>query len=87
MQLYNQFEYEQAKAVFQAEVDKGNAHALYWLGVTQYATGGTYEPGQNFLKAAKWEIHGQWISLCLMIIPVVVKWQAGLVMKNGQRKP
>ncbi|MGF1689574.1 hypothetical protein L4C36_23475, partial [Photobacterium japonica] len=52
VKLYNQFEYDQAKAVFQAEADKGNAHAIYWLGVTQYATGGTYESGQNFLKAA-----------------------------------
>lgn len=51
--LYNQFEYDQAKAVFQAEADKGSAHARYWLGVAQYETAQYSEAGDSFLQAAE----------------------------------
>lgn len=53
VQLYNQFEYDKAKAVFQAEADKGNAHARYWLGVAQYETGQYSLAGDSFLQAAE----------------------------------
>ncbi|MGF1689472.1 sel1 repeat family protein [Photobacterium japonica] len=53
VKLYNQFEYDQAKAVFQAEADKGNAHALYWLGVAHYETGKYSDAGDSFLQAAE----------------------------------
>ncbi|MGF1727854.1 sel1 repeat family protein [Photobacterium nomapromontoriensis] len=51
--LYNQAKIKQAKAVFQAEADKGSAAATYWLGVTQYESDERFEAGDSFYKAAK----------------------------------
>ncbi|WP_406733878.1 sel1 repeat family protein [Vibrio scophthalmi] len=51
--LFNQKEYKQAKLVFSQLANKGDAHALYWLGVTQYESGLHMEAGDTFLKAAE----------------------------------
>ncbi|MGF1727856.1 sel1 repeat family protein [Photobacterium nomapromontoriensis] len=52
IRLYNQSKIKQAKAVFQAEADKGSATATYWLGITQYESGERFEAGDSFYKAA-----------------------------------
>ncbi|WP_434996543.1 sel1 repeat family protein [Vibrio scophthalmi] len=51
--LFNQKEYKQAKLVFSQLANNGDAHALYWLGVTQYESGLHMEAGDTFLKAAE----------------------------------
>ena len=51
--LFNQKEYKQAKLVFSQLANKGDVHALYWLGVTQYESGQHMEAGDTFLKAAE----------------------------------
>ncbi|MGF1727945.1 hypothetical protein L4D12_25225, partial [Photobacterium nomapromontoriensis] len=53
IRLYNQSKIKQAKAVFQAEAEKGSAAATYWLGITQYESSEHFKAGTTFLKAAK----------------------------------
>ncbi|MBV7296276.1 hypothetical protein KU854_00045 [Enterovibrio sp. NIFS-20-8] len=50
---YNKGEFQEARSLFLAQSEKGDAYATFWLGVTQWETGERFQAGDTFLRAAE----------------------------------
>ncbi|WP_283130123.1 hypothetical protein [Enterovibrio norvegicus] len=50
---YNEGAFHEARSLFLAQSEKGDAYATFWLGVTQWETGERFEAGDTFLQAAE----------------------------------
>ncbi|MBV7296274.1 hypothetical protein KU854_00035 [Enterovibrio sp. NIFS-20-8] len=50
---YNKGEFQEARSLFLAQSEKGDAYATFWLGVTQWETGERFQAGDTFLQAAE----------------------------------
>ena len=61
LDLYNQKEFDEAKAIFEPLAEQKNARALFWLGVTQFRTGEQFQASSSLHKAAEagdpWAMH------------------------------
>ncbi|MEZ8027534.1 hypothetical protein [Enterovibrio norvegicus] len=50
---YNEGAFHEARSLFLAQSENGDAYATFWLGVTQWETGERFEAGDTFLRAAE----------------------------------
>ncbi|WP_283130135.1 hypothetical protein [Enterovibrio norvegicus] len=50
---YNEGVFHEARSLFLAQSEKGDAYATFWLGITQWETGERLEAGDTFLHAAE----------------------------------
>ncbi|WP_281546344.1 hypothetical protein [Grimontia sp. SpTr1] len=50
---YNEGAFHEARSLFLAQSEKGDAYATFWLGVTQWETGERFQAGDTFLQAAE----------------------------------
>lgn len=59
--LFNQKEFKEAKAIFEPLVKRGDARAMFWLGITQFRTGEQFEAGSLLHESAEagdpWAMH------------------------------
>ncbi|PMN87958.1 hypothetical protein [Enterovibrio norvegicus] len=50
---YNEGAFHEARSLFLAQSENGDAYATFWLGVTQWETGERFEAGDTFFRAAE----------------------------------
>ncbi|WP_137170288.1 tetratricopeptide repeat protein [Marinomonas sp. FW-1] len=68
--LYNQKQFDEAKAIFEPLAEQGDARAMFWLGVTQFRTGEQFKASASLHEAAEagdpWAMH--------LMVPSYNKW-------------